>query len=135
MPPDDVAAPATSDTPAVEASQVIFSYGQRRVLDGLSLQVSPGTIFGILGANGAGKTTLIRLLVGRLKPHSGAVHIFGEPPSARLAQRIGYMPQLNALYTELSVQENVEFFARMYGLAGSGHRREAVEAAINLVAL
>lgn len=102
-----------SKTPVVDAQQVVFSYGDRRVLDDLSLQIQPGAIFGILGANGAGKTTLIRLLVGLLRPGSGSIRVFGEEPSPRLANLIGYMPQLNALYMELSVQQNVDFFARM----------------------
>ena len=124
-----------SNMPVVDAQDVVFSYGDRRVLDDLSLQIQRGTIFGILGANGAGKTTLIRLLVGLIKPHSGTVHVLGEPPSPKLANLIGYMPQLNALYLELSIQQNVDFFARMYGLSDSAQRREAVEAAVNLVGL
>ena len=119
----------------VEAHQVVFSYGARRVLDALSLQVSPGEVFGILGVNGAGKTTLIRILVGLLKPRAGDVRVLGEESSPKLASRIGYMPQLSALYLELSVQQNLDFFARMYGLADSARRREAVEDVINLVAL
>ncbi|MFH1560057.1 MAG: ABC transporter ATP-binding protein [Chloroflexota bacterium] len=123
------------EMPVISAQQVAFSYGDRRVLDDLSLQIQPGAIFGILGANGAGKTTLIRLLVGLLKPRSGSILVFGEPPSPNLAHRIGYMPQLNALYLELSIQQNMNFFARMYGLSNSAQRREAVEAGINLVGL
>jgi len=118
-----------------EADQVVFRYGDLAVLDGLSLRVHEGEIFGILGANGAGKTTAMRLLMGLLKPHSGQVRVFGEPPSAGLFRRIGYMPQLNALYLELPVEHNVDFFARMYGMARSSERHEAVERAINLVAL
>ncbi|MBI4329442.1 MAG: ABC transporter ATP-binding protein [Chloroflexi bacterium] len=113
----------------------MFRYGRLRVLDDLSLQVPGGTSFGLLGPNGSGKTTLIRLLVGRLKPHSGSVVVLGEPPSPRLCQQIGYMPQLSALYLELSVQENVSFFARMYGMASGGERREAAQEALNLVGL
>ena len=125
----------TRQTPVVDMQQVVFSYGDRRVLDGLSLQIPAGVTFGILGANGAGKTTLIRVLVGLLKHRSGSVRVFGTAPSPKLADRVGYMPQLSALYLELSAQQNLDFFARMYGLADSARRREAVEAAIKLVAL
>ena len=121
--------------PVVQAHQVAFSYGRLRVLDGVSLQIPRGQVFGILGANGAGKTTLIRILVGLLKPQAGTVQVLGEAPSTRLFQRLGYMPQLNALYLELAVQQNVDFFARMYDLANSAQRREAVEAALNFVGL
>ena len=124
-----------AQTPVVDAQQVVFSYGDRRVLDDLSLRIQPGAIFGILGANGAGKTTLIRLLAGLLKPRSGSIRVFGETPSPGLASRIGYMPQLSALYLEISVQQNLDFFARMYGLSDSAQRRDAVEAVINLVGL
>jgi ABC-2 type transport system ATP-binding protein len=124
-----------TDTPVVDLDQVAFRYGHRDVLNGVSLKVPAGEVFGILGASGSGKTTLIRLLVGLLKPQSGRVRVLGEAPSPRLAHRIGYMPQLNALYLELSVQENVGFFARMQGLVGSSQRRAAVEEVISLVGL
>ena len=123
------------DTPVVDLDQVAFRYGRQQVLNGMSLRVPAGEVFGILGASGSGKTTVIRLLVGLLKPRSGKVRVLGEAPSPRLAHRIGYMPQLNALYLELSVQENVDFFARMQGLTGSSRRRAAVEEVIGLVGL
>jgi len=84
--------------PVFEADDVEFSYGPLKVLDGLSLAVNESEIFGVLGANGAGKTTLMRLLIGLQKPSSGSVRVFGEAPSPRVAGRIGYMPQLSALY-------------------------------------
>ena len=121
--------------PVFEADEVEFSYGPLKVLDGLSLTVNESEIFGVLGANGAGKTTLMRLLIGLQKPSSGAVRVFGEPASTRIAGRIGYMPQLSALYQELSVRQNVDFFARMYGLSRSAERREAVDRAIEWVDL
>ncbi|MBI4302301.1 MAG: ABC transporter ATP-binding protein [Chloroflexi bacterium] len=90
---------------------------------------------GLLGPNGAGKSTLIRILVGLLKPQRGSIHVFGEPPSITNTSRIGYMPQLSALYRELSAMENVDFFARMYGLRSKQRRRERVEEVIRLVNL
>ena len=121
--------------PVFEADEVEFSYGPLKVLDGLSLAVNESEIFGVLGANGAGKTTLMRLLIGLQKPSAGSVRVFGEPPSTRIADRIGYMPQLSALYQELSARQNVDFFARMYGLSRSAERREAVDRAIEWVDL
>lgn len=110
-----------------------FNYGKTRVLDGLSLAVAKGMSFGLLGPNGAGKTTLIRMLVGLLRPQRGTVQVLGEVPSPRVTGRIGYMPQFPALYGELTVAHNVDFFARMYGL-GDG-RRQQVEEVLHLVGL
>ena len=119
----------------VDASGVTFSYGSRRVINGLTLSISAGEIFGLLGANGAGKTTFIRMLVGLIRPGSGDLAVRGEAPSPRLARHVGYMPQLSALYQELSVRENVDFFARMYGMADRIERRGAVSDTIEFVGL
>ena len=118
-----------------EAAEVGFSYGALRVLDGLSMRVERGEIFGVLGANGAGKTTLMRLLIGLIRPSAGSVRVFGEPSSTKQAQLIGYMPQLSALYTEISVQHNIDFFARMYGMSDRAERRAAVERVMEWVEL
>jgi len=118
---------------AVEVDKVSFSYSRLKVLDGLSLEVPRGLSFGLLGPNGAGKTTLIRLLVGLLRPRSGAIRILGQSPSPKIAQLIGYMPQLHSLYSELSVSQNVEFFARIYRLTDKNERKRRVEAVLKLV--
>ena len=120
---------------AVEARDLTFSYGSLQVLNGLSLSVREGEVFGVLGANGSGKTTLMRLMVGLLRHDGGTLAIHGEPPSPRQAARVGYMPQLSALYQELSVRENVDFFARMYGMSDSGARARSVDEAIEMVDL
>ncbi len=122
-------------TQVISASDVEFSYGQLDVLRRLTLAVNQSEVFGILGANGAGKTTLLRLLVGLQKPSSGSVRVFGEQPSSRSNGRIGYMPQQSALYQELSARQNVNFFARMYGLARTTERRKAVDRALEWVDL
>ncbi len=120
--------------PAVAADHVSFAYGRLSVLNGLSLTVPRGVSFGLLGPNGAGKTTLIRLLVGLLRARSGRIRLLGQPPSRAVAGRIGYMPQLHSLYNELTVRQNVEFFARVYRVpsADIGAR---VEEVIRLVEL
>ena len=119
----------------VEARDLTFSYGTLQVLNGLSLSVREGEVFGVLGANGSGKTTLMRLMVGLLRHAGGTLAIHGESPSPRQAARVGYMPQLSALYQELSVRENVDFFARMYGMSDRASRGRSVEEAIALVGL
>ena len=121
--------------PAVEINEVSFRYGRIKALDALSLEVPGGISFGLLGPNGAGKTTLIRLLVGLLKPQSGTVRILGEAPSRKGADLIGYMPQLHSLYAELSIIQNVDFFARIYRLTDKAERARRVEEVIRLVDL
>jgi len=121
--------------PAVTADEVSFNYSKLKVLDDLSLEVPPGVSFGLLGPNGAGKTTLIRLLVGLIKPKSGSVKLLGQPPSRRIAHRIGYMPQLHSLYSELSITQNVNFYARIYRVTNRAEREQRVEEAIRLVDL
>ena len=118
---------------AVEVDRVSFSYSRLKVLDELSLGVPRGISFGLLGPNGAGKTTLIRLLVGLLRPRLGTIRILGQNPSPKISHLIGYMPQLHSLYAELSVIQNVEFFARIYRLSDKGERNRRVEAVIKLV--
>ena len=122
-------------SPVVEARDLTFSYGALQVLSGLSMSVREGEVFGLLGANGAGKTTLMRMMVGLLRGDGGTLTVHGESPSPRQAAQVGYMPQLIALYQELSIKENVDFFARMYGMSDRGLRGEAVEEAIDLVDL
>ncbi|MCY4623903.1 MAG: ABC transporter ATP-binding protein [Chloroflexi bacterium] len=122
-------------TAVIEATDLSFSYGARQVLSGLSLSVLEGEVFGVLGANGSGKTTLMRMMVGLLSANGGTLTVNGDTPSSRQAAQVGYMPQLSALYQELSVQENVNFFARMYGMSDRRVRAEAVDEAISIVDL
>ena len=122
-------------SPVVEVNELSFSYGTNQVLNGLSLSVNEGEIFGVLGANGSGKTTLMRIVVGLLSRDGGTLEVYGESPSPQQAGQVGYMPQLNALYQELSVRENVDFFARMYGMSDRGARSQSVADAIELVGL
>jgi ABC-2 type transport system ATP-binding protein len=122
-------------TPAIDVNQVSFNYAKLQVIDGLSLQIPRGVSFGLLGPNGAGKTTLIRLIVGLLQPHRGQINILGRKPARQSAGIIGYMPQLPSLYAELSVQQNVGFFAAIYSLTDRKKRMARVEDAIKLVEL
>jgi len=127
--------PESSSGPAVAVDKLSFNYGSQKVIDELSLEVPGGISFGLLGPNGAGKTTLIRLLVGLLKARTGTILTLGKKPSPRIAHLIGYMPQLPSLYGELSVIQNVEFFARIYGLRDRKQRTQRVEEVIKLVDL
>ncbi|TAN32333.1 ABC transporter ATP-binding protein [bacterium] len=115
-----------SDSYAVDISGVAKSFGAIRALDGVTLRVRQGEIYGLLGPNGAGKTTLIRMIVGLLAPDAGTVTVLGRRvPNLDLLRHVGYMTQQAALYPGLSVEENVRFFAAINS-AESGVR-EALE--------
>jgi ABC-2 type transport system ATP-binding protein len=103
---------------AVEARDVRKRFGEVTALDGLSLAINAGEIYGLLGPNGSGKTTLIRALAGLLRPDAGELRVFGAAPRAAVASgAVGYMTQAAALYAELSVEENLRFFAALQGVA------------------
>jgi ABC-2 type transport system ATP-binding protein len=123
------------NTVAIEIKDLCFNYGNLRVIDNISLVITRSTSFGLLGSNGAGKTTLIRLMVGLLKPASGSIRCFDEAPSPSTAKKIGYMPQLPSLYTELTVKQNIDFFARIYGLKGAKQRSQRVDEVIKIIDL
>ncbi len=120
---------------AITIRNLSFNYGGLKVIDDISLEVPAGTSFGLLGPNGAGKTTLIRLLVGLLKPAAGGILCLGKAPSRAGARTIGYMPQLPALYAELSIEQNLDFFARIYGMKDAGERAPRVAEVVKLVDL
>jgi ABC-2 type transport system ATP-binding protein len=102
--------------PAIEARGLRKSFGEIHAVDGIDLALAPGAIYGLLGPNGSGKTTLIRLLVGLARPSAGDARVLGVAmPSRPNLERIGYMTQSEGLYPELSVWENISFFATLYG--------------------
>ena len=114
---------------AVEIRELSKRFGAFRAVDGISLTVAEGEIFGFLGANGAGKSTTIRMLCGLLRPSSGAARVLGidvakDPEGVK--RRIGYMSQRFSLYDDLTVAQNLRFFGGVYGLHGHEAReREA----------
>ncbi len=106
-------------SPPIAVTELVKSFGSLRALDGISLRVEQGETFGLIGPNGSGKTTLIRVLLGLAAATSGEVRVLGQRmPDRRVAREIGYMTQASALYSELSVRENLSFFGRLYGLRG-----------------
>jgi len=108
---------------AVQASGVRKRFGQLDALDGLDLQVRAGEIYGLLGPNGSGKTTLIRCVAGLVRPDAGTLVVLGQSPRDAVASgRVGYMTQAAALYGDLSVEENLGFFARLEGVEDAGKR-------------
>jgi ABC-2 type transport system ATP-binding protein len=118
--------------PAVEAIALTKSFGPIRAVNGIDITFEPGRIYGLLGPNGSGKTTLIRLLAGLAKATSGEARILGtRMPDRPTLGRLGYMPQSEALYPDLSVGENMAFFATLQGARGE----DAIERALDLVEL
>jgi ABC-2 type transport system ATP-binding protein len=121
-----------SPGPAAPGSDLIVvtehlsrSFGALAAVRDVSLQVRRGEIFGVLGPNGAGKSTTIRMLCGILDPSGGKGTVVGfdlKKDPERIKERIGYMTQRFSLYEDLSVQENLVFYAGLYGLSGSTRR-------------
>ncbi|HSO93449.1 MAG TPA: ABC transporter ATP-binding protein [Candidatus Dormibacteraeota bacterium] len=111
---------------AIDVENVTKRFGDLTALDGVTLRVPRGEVYGLLGPNGSGKTTLIRALVGLIGPDSGTVTVLGTRlPNLGVLGRIGYMTQQAALYPDLSVEENLRFFAAISG--GESRVREALE--------
>jgi ABC-2 type transport system ATP-binding protein len=101
---------------AVDVQGVQKKFGSLHALDGVTLRVRSGEIYGLLGPNGAGKTTLIRSIVGLIAPDAGTVTVLGHRmPNVENLRNVGYMTQQAALYPGLSVEENVQFFAAVNG--------------------
>ena len=107
---------------AIGATNLTKEFGSFTAVKNVSVQVQYGEIYGLLGANGAGKTTMIKMLCGLLPPTYGQMQLAGEHGSLRspeVRQRIGYMSQKFSLYDDLSIEENLEFFAGVYGVPES----------------
>lgn len=110
--------PITMSEKRIEAQGLHFAYGNHTVLDGIDFYVNSGEIFGLVGADGVGKTTLLRLAAGQLPLKQGQLRVLGQDPlTSDLRSEIAYMPQGFGLYRDLSVQENMEFFSDLHGLA------------------
>ena len=107
--------------PAVETHELTRVFGTHVAVRGLSLEIARGEVFGLLGPNGSGKTTTIRMLCGLIEPTSGSARVAGidvaQAPE-QVKARIGYMSQAFGLYEDLTVKENLDFYAGVYGLKG-----------------
>jgi ABC-2 type transport system ATP-binding protein len=122
---------------AVEACGLSMRFGGFTAVDGVSFAVERGSIFGFLGPNGAGKTTTIRILLGLLKPTSGKASVLGFDVAERAGQikkRMGYVSQRFSLYDDLTVDENLSFYGRTYGVRGA-RLRERKESVLQMAGL
>ncbi|HEX5126707.1 MAG TPA: ABC transporter ATP-binding protein [Rhodocyclaceae bacterium] len=119
----------------IDVDKLTKRYGNKTVVDGLSMQVRKGEIYGFLGPNGSGKTTSIRMMCGLLTPDSGAGHTLGFDvvrEAAAIKRKVGYMTQRFGLYDDLSLHENLDFIARMYGM---NNRQKRVDDALERLGL
>jgi ABC-2 type transport system ATP-binding protein len=118
--------------PVIETRGLTRRFGDLVAVDALDLDVQRGEIFGCLGPNGSGKSTLMRMLLGLLRPSDGSAHVLGHPiprEAERLRSVVGYMTQRFSLYEDLSVRENLDFAARIFGLSPA-RRRERIRTTV-----
>jgi ABC-2 type transport system ATP-binding protein len=114
-----------SDPLAVEAVDLVKDFGDTRAVDGVSLCVPTGSIYGLLGPNGAGKTTTLRMLLGIIDPSSGTRVVLGRDHPLDAAQEIGYLPEERGLYPAMHAREAIAFMGALRGLPMSEGRRRA----------
>jgi len=112
--------------PAIEVVGLVHRFGKVTALDGLSLSAEAGELFGLVGPDGAGKTTTLRAMAGLIRPTGGHVRILGrEATDGRVREDIGYMPERYSLYGDLSVEENLDFFGRIFCLERAAYEARA----------
>jgi len=116
-----------AEEPLVDVRGLVRRFGSLTAVDGLEFAVRPGEMFGLIGPDGAGKTTTLRVILGLLRPDAGEVRTCGLDPSRQrrqLASRVGYLSQKFSLYGDLSVDENIAFFAAIHDVTGFARRRD-----------
>ncbi|MGI4979085.1 MAG: ABC transporter ATP-binding protein [Janthinobacterium lividum] len=103
----------------VELDHIRKVYETKVAVEGLSLRIEPGTMFGLLGPNGSGKTSSIRMMIGITVPDSGSVKLFGKPFERDSLQRVGYLPEERGLYKKMKVLEQISFMGQLRGLSAA----------------
>jgi ABC-2 type transport system ATP-binding protein len=112
--------------PIVELQNIRKVYDTKVAVEGLSLAIEPGTMFGLLGPNGSGKTSSIRMMIGMTVPDSGTVSLFGQPFSRAALNRVGYLPEERGLYKKMKVLEQLIFLGQLHGLSESTARTRSI---------
>jgi ABC-2 type transport system ATP-binding protein len=123
--------------PAIEMQGLTKTYPHGvRALDGIDLAIPRGSLVGLLGPNGSGKSTTVKILCGLVRTFEGEARVDGvRLPDRGVAHRLGYMPQQTALYTELSVHENLDFYASINGVRPAAERRRRIDDLLGLLDL
>lgn len=127
----------TAAPPAIELSGLSKTFPRGvRALDGIDFAIPRGSLVGLLGPNGSGKSTTVKILCGLIRTFQGEARIEGvKLPNRRCARRLGYMPQQTALYAELSVLENLDFYASINGVRPAAERRRRIDEMLGLLDL
>ena len=110
---------------AVEAFDIVKDFGEKRAVDGVSLSVPAGSIYGLLGPNGAGKTTTLRILLGIIEPSSGVRRVLGHDRPLEAARQIGYLPEERGLYPSMTAREAIAFMGALRAMPIADARRRA----------
>ena len=110
---------------AVSLRSLAKTFGQHRAVDGISLEIPRGIIFGLIGPNGAGKTTTIRMILDIIRPDSGEVIVLGLPAGDQVKDKVGYLPEERGLYRKTKVLEMLEYQGSLRGATPSAARKEA----------
>jgi ABC-2 type transport system ATP-binding protein len=123
---------------SIQASELQKTFGSVTAVDGLSFEVEEGDVFGLLGSNGAGKTTTIRILACLLSPTGGTAKVYGfavtdEP--AKVRERVGILTENPCLYERLTAFENMDFFAKAYGISSDAERRQRIRQVLDFFGL
>jgi ABC-2 type transport system ATP-binding protein len=119
---------------AIELESVCKSFGPVRAVDGLSVRVPTGCVYGFLGPNGAGKTTTLRMIMDIIRPDEGVIRLLGDGNAARARSRVGYMPEERGLYRKMTVAKVLAYFGALKGLTND-QLRECVPRWLERVAL
>lgn len=123
---------------AVSVKELSKKFGKFVAVDKVSFDIPEGEILGLLGPNGAGKTTTIRMLCGLLKPDSGSADVLGYDVAKNpeeIKKRIGYMSQKFSLYNDLRVEENLDFYAAIYGISQASERKKRVDELLDIAGI
>lgn len=113
--------------PIVQLDCVRKVYDTKIAVEGLTLAIEPGTMFGLLGPNGSGKTSSIRMMIGMTAPDSGSVKLFGQPFRRELLTRVGYLPEERGLYKKMKVLEQLIFLGQLHGLDAATAKKRSLK--------
>ncbi|EFS00747.1 ABC transporter ATP-binding protein [Listeria seeligeri] len=120
---------------AIKVTDLTVKIGKKDILSNMSLEIKKGEIFGLIGPSGAGKTTLVKTIIGMEKATTGQTEVLEKRmPNLSVISKIGYMAQSDALYTDLTAKENLDFFASLYSIKRN-EKKERMNYAANLVNL